>query len=307
MLDNIHALRSKKAKRIYGVLSILLTMLWIVVLLIIENRQMYIEALYYEMLKNIFTNLVSTTITASIVLGIFLFLVPYDKKFSETIILEPQQTKKYCIKILSETTFWYHFGHIGRWVRTEVLPVLAHNSREKNQPSEVIFAILDPLNSDLLTEYIDFKESIAFIDKSIKSTIDVKAELYTTIVLSANYNNDNRNQLKVSVYLRNDFRSLREDICSGFTLISHIDPRVESLLYLKSNNNNIPNLFYNTCYRDFHTLIRKLHKVDVSGLQNLNKQEVVTFLERNFRNEKFDDNLVSRIMLLIPSKYHPYK
>ncbi|WP_420151594.1 hypothetical protein [Spirosoma sp.] len=200
-----------------------------------------------------------------------------NNKFSNYSVqfIDKTDTESKHLWALKDTKYWYSNGHIGRWIRFQVIPHLAKKSIEEMARRDLKIILLNPDNEQVCKEYWNYRLKIESTE-GIFTILDVKAEILSTITISYFYKS--KSNIDVSIYLNNVFSVFREDISSKATFRTLIRKDCPAIMYLSGSNNGE---FYNASLSDFDFARKKLAEFDsVDGYQakELTKEGIKAFL-----------------------------
>lgn len=191
-------------------------------------------------------NIISGLIISGIVTMLFLFLSADVFKVGELKIVDPWVSNELHRRALQSSTFWYHYGHYAKWVRTEAMPVL--RDRARSIVVDVQIAMLDPTDINQCDLYARYRNGERLGAKEKEWTVDdVIFEAYATI-LSSYIANRAVEKISVRVFLTREFSVPRFDVNSDWLIMTHTDTRVGPILFPKNSvwYNILINQFYQT-------------------------------------------------------------
>ena len=312
-IENIKTLKRQKSKRIFVFVSILALLLEFIALWFIDQKDLSSGSIHFQILKEVLLNLSATTLTGIILVLIIVYLLPYERQENDVEVLDPEKTKREHFATLGQSVFWYHNGHLGRWVRTQAMPSLSKKSTDKGIPVEVKLIILNPNDTKVCDEYLRYRKGIYLEDKSnVDSVEDVKAELIATIVCGQLYHQD-PSGLRINIFINSQLSLVREDINSQAVFRTLINPRCNCLVFYNRNTENHSSQFYNTANSDFNFVsgfcekISMDNKIDIRNKRDLTLDKLRIFLNSNKLAVGASDDFLNDILARVLSDYNPYK
>lgn len=165
------------------------------------------------------SNVIALIVSSGLALAFFHYFIDREEELSDFASLDPQSSRMAHDKAMRSTTFWYHEGHIGRWVRENSLTELASKAQMGMQVYTVCLAILDPRLTGQC-ESLAVRRRSHFTRQEQRWDVErIQAEICATILscalLRARYS-----QLQVSLFLKSDTPPFRLDVCRTFLFIT---------------------------------------------------------------------------------------
>ncbi len=308
MFDNLAQLKSGKAKRIFAFSATLLLVLEFAILSLIQAQSDVISEPYFSVMKETFVHLIAACITGMFVLMILVYLLPIEEKLKLVEVLEPSRTKALHDEALGKSEFWFHHGHIGRWVRMRAMHALAKMSVEKGISTSVKLILLNPRNENLCKLYAEYRNRIAFREDKINTVRDVQAELLATIIIGKKFD-QSPDGLRVQVFLEDHLSLVREDISAIAVFRTQVDPRCPAIIFRNINRDHETAEFYNTAKTDFDFATRCctcLATTDDFPAGPITFDNIKTFLVKANLLLHDDPAFIKSIQNRIQSDYHPY-
>ncbi|MFC0681654.1 hypothetical protein ACFFGH_27810 [Lysobacter korlensis] len=146
------------------------------------------------------------------------FLFRQDRKLEQTTVIDSLTSRHMHLAAIEESGFWLHNGHIGRWVRTEVLPRFAMAARS-GAPKTVKFLLIDPRNNWLVKAYAAHRDQVDGNPHGIDTVIDARVEVLATILRAAHYQQHVAG-VRVEVYLRSNLDLFRVDTSQNHAFVT---------------------------------------------------------------------------------------
>lgn len=217
--------------------------------------------LFYEILDKLFSSVLVT-----IGLATFIFwLTPKNKLNAQMKIIQPIEIKEIFKKSMIETDFWIFNGGSGRYTRNQTMPNLASLSKEKNKSIDISIVIINPKNEDLISQYVDYKNSLRTSKKREKKTVkSVQLDLITTII-SCNIWKTEQPLLNINLYLKNQFSIFRIDISTKKVIITKEDPNEPAILFEKET------FFYTSQIEEQKQVLKQFEKQNLLKSVELKK------------------------------------
>ncbi|WP_457934050.1 hypothetical protein LOS73_17685 [Pseudoalteromonas sp. SCSIO 43210] len=242
----------------------------------------------------------------TLAIGAFLFYITpkFDPKFGAEFI-GSHEFNDHFNNALKTANEWHFRGGFGRYLRTQILPILNKRALQCRAPVIVKAQILDPRNNRLCELHADLRNSVSNIDKKNDWTsIDIKSHLYATIVTCAIFEKNNA-FMEVSVYLNCFFSTDRVDVCGSYGLVTKEDRKVPGLRFRKDTSH------YNAYKGDLSVTQKQADVVKVISqsytIGDLTKNNVKSILtELNFEEPSFSDLEYETIANLVNGKENPY-
>jgi len=228
-------LKNKYLRRSFWIASgsILLLLALIKILIVGEVVQGSPEWLRF--LSGVLQALIASFITTAGIGAFIFYLTPKMDPKNGAEFLASYEFNDYFESALLATSEWHFRGGFGRYLRTTVLPRLNTLASEGRAPITVKAQILNPQNQKLCELHANLRNSVKNVDeKADWSSLDVKMNLYATIVACAIYESNNQ-YLDISVFLTNFFSTDRVDISSASGIVTKEDRKVPGIKFTKDS------------------------------------------------------------------------
>lgn len=258
------------------------------------------HTLLYEILDKLFSSVLVT-----IGLATFIFwLTPKNKLNAQMKIIQPIEIKEIFKKAMSDTDFWIFNGGSGRFTRSQTIPNLVKLSKEKNKSIDISIVIINPMNEEIINQYVDYKNSLRTSKKREKKTIkSVQIDLISTII-SCHIWKTEQPLLDIKLYLKNHFSIFRIDISTKKVIITKEDPNEPAILFEKET------FFYTSQIEEQKQVLKLFDEIKLSkfvDLKNIN----ITEVKKISTQLKFDNLLkeddYKEILKKIKSNENPYE
>lgn len=255
-------------------------------------------------------SLVGGALTAGFFVFMFKYLYRPEERLSALEILDSRQTKERHEAALATTDFWYHNGHVGRWVRTEALPVLTDNAIRTSRPHIVAFIILDPRNDQLCNRFADYRTENRESEEDISDPVDIKIQLLATVVRAG----DAMRQrfMTVKVYFKDKIGWSRLDATSTVAFRTLPGPGNVATAYVRQPNLN-DNTEYDSAMSSFDEIFVTDDEFDINPsalpkrLSDLNIDHLKSFLVDNNLNSIIPEPKLPELLRVAKSNFHPHK
>lgn len=218
----------------------------------------------YQTALQITGGLVAGIATTAFLLFLTRWLVRSESAYDCLRLLTASESNKEHLSQMATTHTWFHNGHIGRWVRTEVLPAFKQAARSQMVDRTVELILLDPDNSDLMEAFADHRILMdgGSDDLTIQEMIeDTRREVLTTI-LNAAIAEQHDVGLRVRVYLRNNLDFVRTDLTEHCAFNTVARPFRNAVVHY-----NVPGNadMYNVYMASFKEARRESRRLDLRG------------------------------------------
>jgi hypothetical protein len=145
-----------------------------------------------------------------------------ERQAHETRVVDGDRSAKEFSTAASNAAIWFHHGHIGRWVRENVLPALAVRSARSPAPLQVIVILLDPRADAVCQGHADRRNSRRRKDSTPYTARHIKIEIASTILALARANAALPN-FTARVFVSDLDMPFRLDLCDDYGFITHED------------------------------------------------------------------------------------
>ena len=306
MFENLAQLKTPRARRVFAFSATTLLILELVLLGLLEHFSDSIPDPYFSVIKEVLVHLTGASITAMFLVGLLVYLLPAEEKLKSVEIFSPSQTKALHDSALLTSDFWYHHGHIGRWVRTTAMPALARISVENGIITTIKLILLNPRNSKLCELYAEYRNQISFKENTLKTIEDVQAELLATIITGQKFD-QGANGLGVHIFLEDQLSLVREDISSTAVFRTQVNPRCPSIVYRKLDHDTSE--FYNAAKTNFDFAARCCTRLIPEAKfpdGQLTIDKIKAYLAHVGLLVHEDHDFLKSVMTRVQSDYHPY-
>jgi len=256
-------LKSAQARRVLAVVTgisavTLLAIQYVTVVLIDEKHDFLQAALLTVQL--VATGLFGGVGAAAFIAFVTRYLFKHERKLEQVEIIDALTSHHSHLHAIEVTDNWYHNGHIGRWVRTEVLPRFKEAARG-GASKTVKFIVIDPSNEPLVAAYAEHRDQVDAIPDGLDTKLDARVEIFATIIRAAVYQ-QHVPGVEVEVYLRQDLDLFRVDTSDerAFTTLTRV--RTPALLFHHDPEDGD---HYNAAKRNFEKARVMAQKVDVDS------------------------------------------
>jgi len=164
------------------------------------------------------------------------YLFKHDQKLDRTEVLDSLTTRRMHLEEADRSDIWWHNGHIGRWVRTTVIPKFAKAAHE-GVSKEVRMILIDPRNDQIVDAYAEHRDQVDAIPEGQDTREDARIEVLATI-LKAALTEQHVPGVKVTVNLRQHLDLFRVDICDDAAFTTLTRDKVPAILYRKQNSDS---------------------------------------------------------------------
>ncbi len=200
---------------------------------------------------------VATSVIASMLLSLFLYslwssLLIDKEQHIET--LDCDDSLKSHKLALKKSDFWYHDGHLGKWVREQVYPEFI--KRKKDKRFKVILMLLNPTKNETIKHYSLYRKRINEDKKGFQNDDDTIREILITILKSQTAIIEGDGYVEVEIYLRPDFNIIRRDFTSDCFFETVAVRHSHAVSYKNNFEENGIHDFYNAYKQDFEDRIR---------------------------------------------------
>lgn len=248
--------------------------------------------------------LIGGVLTAAYLLFISKYLFRQEDVISQVRCCEPGETSRLHNSAILDSETWLHNGHIGRWVRTRVIPDFCNISISQGTPRNVHFIILDPNNAELITRYSDYRDLIGFHEHDFTTIDDTRQEIITTLVRAALVNKHYPG-MHISVHFKSTLDMTRTDIATNCAFRTLINPRSVAVQYLRTPSGHD---FYRAVHYGF---TQAQHDADeVPLINNMSRHpsrhEVRDYLDSVGVDYNKSDQFLDDVLKRLDSDYNPY-
>lgn len=300
-------LKTRRARRIYITAFVLIVIVLIGILFLLEYlKTKTFDIDIYLLFQRVVIGLVSLLIIASIYFLLIDFLIPIEESIESVQIIDTVQTGGMHKNTLRNTEFWYHDGHLGRWVRNEVFKEFLSDVKGNGGHKKVILAILNPSNDEVCKAYSIYRQAIGAEGKSFKSVLDTKEEILATIILAQSMFQNNNN-VDIQIFFKDYFEISRFDFSDEMLFETLPDPRCSAIVYLDNKNLSKSN-FYKSKRNGFINKTSFLEELPLNQnrIESLTLNNVKEYIEALKFNVPNNDRFIRNIIKRAKSSYHPY-
>ena len=169
--------------------------------------------------------LVQTLLTTFLLAVFFVLLVPPELRAAQVETLDPRDIREALTEHLKKTDHYWFRGRSARWFRATVLPVLQAEARADGRTKAIRVLLPDPANIQLMVDYADYRNSIAFRGQSKSWTPDdIQCEVAATIV-GVTHAHATSVLIDARIGLLDHYSLLRSDITSYSAVLTREDPK----------------------------------------------------------------------------------
>jgi hypothetical protein len=308
MFENLEQLHTTRSRRIFIFSASSLLLLQVLILGIVNYKSGHLREVAFSLTNEIIVNLIAASITAIFLVLLLVYLLPIEERQKAVEVLDPSRTKAMHDAALRRTDFWFHQGHIGRWVRLAAMPAMAASSVDRGTTATIIILLLNPGNEELCNHYLDYRRRIPFKENDIQTISDVQAEILATVLFASHFHHAHSG-LSIHLYFDDQLVLTRDDISAIVAFRTQIDPRCPSLVFRNLTETSERSEFYSIARLNFEYAVRRAIEVPLPScpeLATLSRTQCTEFLTEiglQVHNEKtFVDNVIERVR----SDYHPY-
>jgi hypothetical protein len=189
-------------------------------------------------LSQITAGILSGLATTAFLLFLTRWLFRREESTTSVRVLEPMEAKREHQEALATTHTWRHNGHIGRWVRTEVLPAFRLASGRDGDPGirTVELVLLDPDNAKLIASFAQHVRLMELDYESADPATKAREEIFATILRCA-IAEQHYAGVTVRVHLRTNLPFIRVDVNDRCAFNTITRPHRIAVAYYK----NAPN------------------------------------------------------------------
>lgn len=247
------------------------------------------------------------SLTVTIGIGLFLFYIelPEDEKKFE--ILESFKLKELFEKERNNTEIWYFTGGLGRYTRLATIPKIAQIAQKNNQHKSIKIQLIDPGNEEVCANYANFRRSLhsATENDVVWSKDYVRKECIATIV-SAIIHKCNYPLLDLSIYLKNNFSTLRIDLSSKAAIVTKEDTKEPALISREGS------FLYRTYKEEMLQTFKEYKLLNTSEhfpymLSTLTKEQIQEVVRKIGLESNLSDDDYAEISEIIKSTDNPYE
>lgn len=172
-----------------------------------------------SIIAGVASNVTALIVSSGLALAFFHYFIDREEELTDFTPLDPQSSREVHDKAMRETSFWYHEGHIGRWVRENSLTELARKAQIGMQVYTVCIAILDPRRTEQCETQAARRRSHFTRQEQRWDVERVQAEICATI-LSCALLRSRHSELQVNLFLKPDTPPFRLDVCQAFSFVT---------------------------------------------------------------------------------------
>lgn len=305
-------LNNKYSKRAFVLILLLLLFVLGVALWYVNDNQSSLSLANFNFLQSLLVAVITSLVATTFMGGMYWYLLPKEKELQQIREIDPQTTIEYFDDALETTTYWGYHGHIGRWVRNAALPTLSKKARERGEVVRVDIIIIDPACLDVCTIFASYGNTIRFREKKSKNKNDVRAELFSTILISLIANQSD--SIEIRLFVSSAFSSLRKDLSDNTIFLTRVDPRAPAMIVEKENSKKPIETMYAMFRTDFEFTKKQCREIYLSKVNTMvNEQSSVEdfggiLVELGFSPDlqTIDKGLLDKVGKLVRSDYHPY-
>jgi hypothetical protein len=238
---------------------------------------------------------------AGLVLLVFRLFHQTEERLNQVECLDPSQTAKQHDEALSTTDFWYHDGHIARWVRTSAVTALTKTAM-RGAEKDIKALIIDPRNGQMVQEYANYRSRIGYKEPRFVSVDDTIQEILATAIIFQICHESNKG-IKVELHFRNYLTNSRIDISSSRAFRTLVDPRVPAAVYYNPKSESRTS-FYHALREEFSHQLAVAKKFDFLPTSGLNQDRLTATQVRSYlqttglsigRNDEYYREIVRRV------------
>lgn len=305
-------LRSKTARRQFVVLTLASCLLVLAAHIYLDSRLDSIGSKYHVWVEagtQLTGGLFAGIVTSAFLVFLFSYLFPIETELALVECVDPAQTRAEHDQALDETSFWYHDGHIARWVRTEAVPHMGERARKDGTHKYIKVAILDPTDEASCSAYSQYRESIQYKEPGFATLEDTRAELFASILVLTAANSDTSG-LQVEIYLKRGFAPSRLDIADHIAFRTLVNPRSPAIL-LRRRVHSARHGFYEAANVEFEAGLQACRRFNpgatVPSPNLLTVNSVAAFLYNEFQLQYgCDDRFVELVLEKARANFNPY-
>jgi len=240
----VESLLGRTSRRYFVVLAVVVGVLALVVAGAIDfivNKHP-LDAVLWRVAQQLLIGGAGALAGAALVLAIIQLAGRQEEELRLVASVDSSQTKSQHMKVIAETEFWNHDGHIGRWVRTTGLKALTAAAAQGGT-KDVTLLIIDPLNTAMVESYAKYRRQVGYKERGYETREETILEVLATVVTFQLCVESNAG-IRVQLFFRANLRNSRIDIASGCAFHTLIDPRVPSVIYWKPHAGNDTSFYY---------------------------------------------------------------
>ena len=196
---------------------------------------------------------------AGLVLLLFRLFRKQETRMEQVECLDPAQTRLQHDQAVKSTDFWFHNGHIARWVRTTALDELTNRARQ-GSVKDIKVLVIDPRDPQMVTAYATYRSRIGYREDHFTTADDTLQEILATVIALQICNDGNRGVV-AELYFRDVLSYSRVDISASRAFRTLVDPRVPSAVY-HNQTDDVRTSFYYALKEDFIHQIQKADRYD---------------------------------------------
>ena len=190
------------------------------------------------------------------------YLFRHERKLENTEVIDSLTSQRAHLKAIDKTKFWHHNGHIGRWVRTVVLPRFGELAPGSTFDRTVRFLLIDPMNAELVKRYAEHRRQVDAVGDDVDTRTDAQIEILATIVQAAHFEQHVAG-VRAEVFLRQNLDLFRVDTSEKRSFTTLTRKKAPALLYRHDIDDGD---HYNAASINFDVAIRSAKQVDVEGV-----------------------------------------
>lgn len=213
-----------------------------------------------DLIPELLKALIGAAITSAVFIAVWKFVRPSEEELDDVAVLDRPACRDRHMRALETTDFWYHDGHIAKWVRANVLPVFRR--RAKGMASlAVCAAIIDPRDEELCRAYLDHIKHLPADEQHSRDIDDLRADLCGSI-LAFYYEHGQSPYVSTKLYLKKRIDYIRDDISSDCAFMTIVGADTPGIVVSKRGDNST---FYNIMRTNFSTTRSKDVLLDIAG------------------------------------------
>lgn len=136
----------------------------------------------------------------------------------------------------TEATEYKIYVRTGRHFRSDILPTLIQQSREKRLPIRMEVILLDFCDQNICAKYAQYRQSSSF-DHYLWNTHYVQKEVLATILALKRAKEDNPTFLDIKLYLSGRLSTFRIEGSADVVIVTREDPKDTAARYLRKHRN----------------------------------------------------------------------
>jgi hypothetical protein len=254
------------------------------------------------------TGVLATLSGSAVVALLFGVFVSREEELDQVTCVDPQRTRRLHADALSRTDFWFHDGHLARWVRTSALTKFTSDLAQGG--TKVIkVLILDPHNEQMLAAYADYCRQIGYREKRFGSAQSTLEEVLATII-RLHIARDQQSKLNVEIYFRSHLSHSRVDISERFAFRTLIRPDASAVVYSRPESGSGVS-FFHALLDEFDQKLEIATRYDMSTTSGLKHKTMTVGSVRDYLVSAGlpgfqDDALISGVIARVRADRNPH-